>query len=289
MIASRNAHGRAGSSTTNFYFSFLVLPPAKKKAIEAVYDFARRGDDLADGGAKPEAARAGLDRYRQALDSCFRNRDGFPDEPGLESLSRAIHRFNIPRQYFEDLIHGFEMDLVMDAQGCRYQTFEELRRYCYHVAGAIGLISIEIFGYCNPQTRKYAVELGTALQLVNILRDLHADAERGRIYLPLDDLTQFGVKFDQIARAEYNDAFVNLMRFEVARAEECFATSRHLLPAEDRRSMVAAEIMAAIYWSVLKKIRQSQFNVFQRRPGLSPIKKFWTALSVYLGAEWFRA
>lgn len=289
MIASAGFQRRAGSGATNFYYSFLVLPPAKRRAIEAVYDFARRGDDLADDGANPEAVRAGLSRYRHALDACYRNRAGFPLDPKLESLSQAVQRFKIPRQYFDDLIQGFEMDLDMDGRGRGYQTFEELRRYCYHVAGAIGLICIEIFGYRNPRTRQYALELGTALQLVNIMRDLHADAERGRLYLPLDDLARFGVKLDQIARAEYNEAFVNLMGFETARAEACFASSRRLLPDEDRRSMIAAEIMAAIYWKILKKIRRSKFNVLRRRIGLSRSQKLWTALSVYWGAEWFRS
>ncbi len=289
MIASTISRRRTGSAATNFYYSFLVLPPAKRRAIEAVYDFARRGDDLTDDGIEPQAVRAGLDRYRAALDTCYRDNPGLGIDPELESLAQAVQRFRIPRQYFEELIRGFEMDLVMDGRGHSYQTFEDLRRYCYHVAGTIGLICIEIFGYRNPRTRQYAVELGTALQLVNILRDLHADAGRGRVYLPLDDLAQFGVKFDQIARAEYSDAFVNLMCFEAARAEACFASSRRLLPAEDRGSMIAAEIMAAIYWRVLREIRQSKFNIFGRRIGLSRLQKFWTALSVYLGAEWFQA
>ncbi|MGH9430490.1 MAG: phytoene/squalene synthase family protein [Terriglobia bacterium] len=280
--------GHATSKTTNFYYSFLVLSPPKRRAIRAVYAFARRADDLADDGMKPEAVRAGLERYREALDACYNIRDSNLHDPALRALAVAIQQFTIPRQPFDDLIRGFEMDLAMDGGGRGYRTFDELRGYCYHVAGTIGLICIEIFGYRNAGTREYAAELGTTLQLVNILRDLPADAGRGRVYLPLDDLAQFGVKLGQIASGEYNEAFINLMRFECARAEQCFASTRRLLPDEDRRSMIAAEIMAAIYWRVLKKIRRSQFKVFEQRIGLSRPQRLWTALSVYLGAEWFR-
>ncbi|MGH9454713.1 MAG: phytoene/squalene synthase family protein, partial [Terriglobia bacterium] len=224
MIASTSVQGRTGSKTTNFYYSFLVLPPAKRKAIEAVYAFARRGDDLADEGMKPEAVRTGLARYREALDACYHGRGSSLNDPDLRALSVAIRQFAISRQPFDDLIRGFEMDLARDGCGHSYQTFDELRRYCYHVAGTIGLICIEIFGYRNPETRKYAVELGTSLQLVNILRDLHADAGRGRVYLPMDDLARFNVEPGQIASAQYNQAFVNLMRFECDRAEQCFTS-----------------------------------------------------------------
>jgi phytoene synthase len=278
-----------GAGITNFYYSFLALPPAKRKAIQAVYEFARWGDDLADDELEASVALAGLERYRQALDWCYRDRSQDGQRPELRELAQAVQSFKIPRQYFEDLICGFEMDLARDGRGRTYQTFEELRGYCHHVAGVIGLICIEIFGYRNPETRQYAMELGTALQLVNILRDVHADGRRGRVYLPLDDLAQFGIKPEQIARGEYSAAFQSLMQFECGRAEDCFARSRRLLPVEDRRRVIAAEIMAAIYWRVLKKIQKLNCNVFGGRIGLSRPQKMWTALSVYLGGEWFRA
>lgn len=269
---------------TNFYYSFVFLPPEKRRAIEAVYAFARRGDDLADEGLAAETAQQGIANYRQALDDCFNSRGHVLDDPQLQALSESIRRFNIPRQPFEDLILGLEMDL----NATRYATFEELSLYCYRVASTIGLISIEIFGYTNPRARDYAVNLGMALQLVNILRDIQGDAQRGRIYLPKEDLEQFGVRPGELGAGAYNDPFIELMQFECDRARRYFDLARQQLPLEDRRSLVAAEIMAAIYWRLLGRIRSRCYNVFGERVRLSRPLKFWTALSVYLGAEWHR-
>jgi phytoene synthase len=177
---------------------------------------------------------------------------------------------------------GLEMDLT----GARYRTFDDLAVYCYRVAATIGLISIEIFGYANPQTREYATKLGTALQLVNILRDLQSDARRGRVYLPQEELERFGVEAQELADGCYSAAFVNLMSFQCERARHYFDSARRLLAPEDRRSMVAAEIMAAIYWRLLESIERRGYNVFGEGVRLSRRAKLWTALSVYLGAEW---
>lgn len=266
---------------TNFYYSFVFLPAEKRRAIEAVYAFARRGDDLADSVVESETARGELDRYREALDDCY---NGCAATPELRALSEAILRFRIPRQPFEDLILGFEMDIG----SARYRTFEELSVYCYRVASTIGLIAIEIFGYRNPSARAYAVHLGTALQLVNILRDLESDGRRGRLYLPLEDLERFGVRPDEVMNGRYSIAFLELMRFECGRAREYFGHARKALAPEDRRSMIAAEIMAAIYWQLLARIEARRYNVFGKRVRLSRPVKFWTALSVYLGAEWHK-
>ena len=279
---------------TNFYYSFVFLPREKREAIEAVYAFARRGDDVADGGLAPHEATREIERYRKALDDCYadnspRGRSGeahLEGDTSLRALAEAVRRYNIPRQYFEDLILGLEMDLQMDSGGLRYQTFNDLALYCYRVAGAIGLISIEIFGYRNPQTREYALNLGQALQLVNILRDVQADARRGRIYIPSEDLERFGVPAEGLAEGRYDSAFVELMQFECDRAQRAFDMARAKLAKEDRRSMIAAEIMAAIYWRLLKAIQSRAYNVFGNRVQLSRPVKFWTALSVYLGAEW---
>ncbi len=175
---------------TNFYYAFVFLPPEKRLAIEAVYAFARRGDDVVDSGLDPVEAGASLARYRQALNACFAEDSSHLNEPELRALAEAIKQFKIPRQPFEDLILGLEMDLNRS----RYQTFEELSLYCYRVASTIGLVCVEIFGYQNPRTRDYAVNLGMALQLVNILRDIQRDAQRGRIYLPQEDLDRFGIR-----------------------------------------------------------------------------------------------
>ena len=192
-------------------------------------------------------------------------------------------RFQIPRQPFEDLILGLEMDL----EGRRYNTFEELELYCYRVASTIGLISIEIFGYRNPSAREYAVNLGKALQLVNIIRDIESDARRGRIYLPKEDLDRFGLRPGEIFEARYGDPFIELMQCESDRAQEFFSRARKALAAEDRRSMLAAEIMGAIYWRLLGRIRSRRYNVFGERVRVSRPVKLWTALSAFLGFEWF--
>jgi phytoene synthase len=259
----------------------VVLPPEKRRAIEAVYAFARRGDDIVDSGLEPDRAVEELARYRQALDGCYAGRGATPE---LRALAQSVARFQIPRQPFDDLILGLEMDLSV----ARYDTFEDLALYCYRVASAIGLIAVEILGYQNPRTRDYAVNLGLALQLVNILRDLESDARRGRLYLPREDLERFGVGPGKILAGRYDDPVIELMQFECDRARHYFDLARQLLPPEDRRAMVAAEIMAAIYWRLLRLIQKRRYNVFGKRLRLSQPRKFWTALSVYLGAEWHK-
>jgi len=271
----RDAHA------TNFYYSFVFLPREKRRAIEAVYAFARRGDDIADSGLEPDRAVEELARYRATLDDCYAGRGATPE---LRALAESIARFKIPRQPFEDLILGLEMDLSVT----RYDTFEDLALYCYRVASTIGLIAVEIFGYQNPRTRDYAINLGMALQLVNILRDLVSDARRGRLYLPREDLERFGVRPDEVLAGCYNDPVIELMQFECDRARHYFDLARQMLPPEDRRAMVAAEIMAAIYWRLLRLMQKRRYNVFGKRVRLSRPRKFWTALCVYLGAEWYK-
>jgi phytoene synthase len=269
---------------TNFYYSFVFLPPQKRRAIEAVYAFARRGDDLVDSGLAPDEASRQIVCYRQALDACYAERGAAFDDPELAALAQSIREFKIPQQPFEDLILGLEMDLL----GARYETFDDLSLYCYRVASTIGLIAIEIFGYTNPQTRDYAVNLGKALQLVNILRDIQSDAQRGRIYLPREDLDEFGVRPGELLSGVYHDPFIELMQFECDRARHLFGVARQFLPPQDRRAMVAAEIMAAIYWRLLARIQKRRYNVFGERVRLPALEKLWIALSVYLGAEWHR-
>lgn len=272
------------SRTTNFYYSFLFLPQEKRRAIEAVYLFARHSDDAADDQRNPEAAAREIARYRVILDQCFEQNGALP--PNLDALREAIHRFQIPRQPFDDLLLGLEMDLHMDQTGGLYKTFSELELYCYRVASTIGLIAIEIFGYSNPQTRQYAISLGKALQMVNILRDIESDAKRGRVYLPEEDMARFGVDPAALRQVCYNHSFRDLALFESRRAREFFEQARRLLPPEDAWSMQPAEIMGAIYWQLLRKIERQSFNVFGSRMRLSRPVKLATAIKVYLGAEW---
>jgi phytoene synthase len=284
MSASVKDFRFATPRVTNFYYSFVFLPRQKRRAIEAVYAFARRGDDLVDSGLAPDEAGRQILRYRGALETCYADPAAALEDPELAALAETIREFRIPRQPFEDLILGLEMDLF----GARYETFDDLSLYCYRVASTIGLIAIEIFGYTDPQTRDYAVNLGRALQLVNILRDIQSDARRGRIYLPREDLERFGVRAGELLSGVYNDPFIELMRFECDRARHFFGVARQLLPLQDRRAMVAAEIMAAIYYRLLGRIQERRYNVFGKRVRLPALEKLWIALSVYLGAEWHR-
>lgn len=278
--SSPNRHFTTARAT-NFYYSFVFLPREKRQAIEAVYAFARRGDDIVDSGLEPDRAVEEMARYRAALDDCYAGRGATPE---LRALAQSVARFKLPRQPFDDLVLGLEMDLSVT----RYDTFEDLALYCYRVASTIGLIAVEIFGYQNPRTRDYAVNLGLALQLVNILRDLESDARRGRLYLPWEDLDRFGVRPGEVLAGCCNDPIIELMQFECDRARHYFDLARQMLPPEDRRAMVAAEIMAAIYWRLLRLIQKRRYSVFGKRVRLSRPRKFWTALSVYLGAEWHK-
>ncbi|HET9178359.1 MAG TPA: presqualene diphosphate synthase HpnD [Terriglobia bacterium] len=271
---------------TNFYYSFVFLPPEKRAAIEAVYAFARRSDDVSDSNLPVEEARRQLELCRQDLDRCY-GAGGLPGNelgPELAALARAVNRFQIPREHFEELLRGIEMDLSPQ----RYRTFEELSLYCYRVASTIGLISIEIFGYRNLLTRKYAANLGMALQLVNILRDLQSDARRQRVYLPEADLERFGVPPRSFLDGKPGGRFTELMEFEAERARRYFSLARQTLAPEDRRSMVIAEIMGAVYWRILTRIKARNYNVFGKRVRLPRPLKFWIALSVFCGRRGYR-
>lgn len=268
---------------TNFYYSFVFLPPEKREAIEAVYAFARRSDDVADSYLPMEEARRQLELCRHDLGRCYQAADlpGQNLTPELTALARAVHRFQIPREHFEELLRGIEMDLSPR----RYRTFDELSLYCYRVASTIGLISIEIFGYKNLLTRKYAANLGMALQLVNILRDLQNDARRERVYLPEEDLERFGVPPESFLKGKPRGRFIDLMKYESERARRYFAEAQRALPPEDRRSMVIAEIMGALYWHLLTCIKRRDYDVFGDRVRLPRPLKFWIAVSVFCGGR----
>jgi 15-cis-phytoene synthase len=285
MSPPRQPRHFTNARTTNFYYSFVFLSRERRQAIEAVYAFARRSDDAADSHLSPEDAERELSHCRQDLDRCYAMSADHHDQdlsPELAALAEAVHRFDIPREHFEELFRGIEMDL----HPARYRTFEDLSLYCYRVASTIGLISIEIFGYQNPRTRRYAANLGMALQMVNILRDVEGDARQGRIYLPEEDLERFGVQPENLLEGRPNGRFLELMKFESQRARHYFAQARQALPPEDRRSLVAAEIMGALYWRLLTRIERKGFKVFGERIRLPRLLKFWIALSVYSGLEW---
>lgn len=251
------------SRDTSFYYSFLVLPPRKRRAIVAVWDFCRAVDDAVDvveAGAIPQrSAGETLGVWRAELNACYIGR-GMTTAQG-QALQPYIQEFSLPRQPFEDLIDGVEMDLSQT----RYPTFHALAEYCRRVASTVGLICIEIFGYRDPRTRLYAVNLGMALQLTNIIRDVAADLAQGRVYLPTEDLVRFGVSEDDLRAGVVTAPVRDLLRFECERARYYYRCATDDLPAGDSRSLVAAEIMGGIYFGILRRIERSGYDVFSRR------------------------
>lgn len=264
----------ARQSQTNFYYSFLFLPPLKRKAIETVYAFCRLMDDIVDEDVKVADARTELLRWRQEIRDCF---VGHPVTSLGKTLQEILKVFPIKEQYFQDLITGMEMDLTKQ----RYSSFGDLERYCYHVAGVTGLMCIEIFGYQHESAQEYARNLGNALQLVNIARDLKEDAQRDRIYLPQDELVQFNYSEAQLMASVYNDNFTSLMQYQCQRAESFFQKAQQSLNPADRKSMVAAEIMGRIYHGVLEQIIATKYNVFEHRIKLSKLAKVLLALKAW--------
>ena len=264
-------------SGSNFYYAFLFLPKPKREALYAVYAFCRLSDDLVDDSKAGVDPAAALTRWQKALATYFQDGVG---PPVISAVGQAARQFNIPKVYFEELLNGMEMDLT----SARYATFEELYPYCYRVASIVGLICIEIFGYTNPQTKMYAEQLGIAFQLTNILRDVWADAQRGRIYLPQDELKRFGYSEEELLAGRYNHAFTELMRFQCERARGFFQAASAALPAEDERSLLAAEIMRAIYYRLLLKIEAQQYDVFRENIALGKPRKLLLA-----GGLWLRS
>jgi phytoene synthase len=248
---------------TNFYYSFLVLPEHKRQAIIAVWDFCRAVDDdvdeqpaeLGTEGSR-RAAAASLAGWRDELAACFEGRQ--PRTPQGAALAAHVAAFKLPRQPFEDVIDGVELDLDRP----RFRGFNELREYCLRVASAVGLVCIEIFEYANPQCRQYAIDLGIALQLTNILRDLGRDVAAGRLYLPLEDLERFGVTENDLRAGRVTGPVRALLDFESKRAREYYLAAARELPREDARRLVAARIMGAIYLNLLERIEKSGYDVF---------------------------
>ena len=256
-------HSRAitRKSASNLALAFVLLPKSKRDAMSALYAFCREVDDVADNVSVPAETRRGqLAEWRADVKRACENQP--PQFPVNYELQPVIRQFNLRFELFDDLIKGCEMDL--DIQ--RYADFEALETYCYHVASAVGLLSIEIFGYKNPATRDYAVYLGKALQLTNILRDVKTDAERGRIYLPQSELNKFNVAESEILNFKYSEKYCALAGNMTAQAKYFYKLARKTLPAEDRQSMVAAELMGSVYWRLLQKLERGKFNVFGPQP-----------------------
>ncbi len=263
-------------SASSFYYALRLLPPPRRKALYAVYAFCRAVDDAVDD-APSEAAPRLVAEWRAELARCYR---GAPLHPVTVALCASFERFPIPQSALSAVIDGVEMDLVKR----RYATFAELELYCRRVASAVGLASIEIFGYRSPATRDYAVDVGLALQLTNVLRDLSEDAERDRVYLPQEDLDAFGYPTEDLLRGVYNRRFRELMEFECARARRYYRSAESWLPAEDAASLRPAETMRRTYEEVLDRIVEERYFVFGRRLGLSRRRKATLAASMWVGA-----
>jgi 15-cis-phytoene synthase len=258
-------------SQSNLAFAFISLPKQKRQDITTFYAFCRQVDDAADDPGVPLAERRHwLQGWRRWL------RQAEPGEPGFASeLRHLIEKYRIDYQLFEEILLGVEMDL----EPVKFQDFDALHRYCYRVASAVGLVSIEIFGYRNPQCKEYARRLGVALQLTNIIRDVNKDLQNGgRIYLPLNELAMFGYSEQALRNLTYNDSFVRLMQFQAERAHAFFREAKRLLPDEDRRSMVAAEGMGAIYFALLQRMENDRFRLFEKPYRLNRIEKTMTML-----------
>jgi len=243
-------------SASNLALAFILLPKAKRDAMAALYAFCREVDDVTDEETLPlEKRRAGLAAWRADVRRACEG--GQPEFPVNREFQPVIQEFKLRFDLFDELIKGCEMDL--DTR--RYETYEQLEIYCYRVASVVGLLSIEIFGYRNAACRDYAVHLGKALQLTNILRDVGNDADRERIYLPLAELKKFSVSESEILQRKYSDRFAKLAANVADRARGYYRLARESLPIEDRRSMVAAELMGTVYWRLLRKLEGRQFNV----------------------------
>ncbi len=248
-------------SASNLALAFIMLPREKRDAMSALYAFCRAVDDVADEESRPvEQRRAALAGWREDIRCACEG--GTPTLPTNREFQPVIQKFKLPFALFDELIRGCEMDL----EQTRYATVEELELYCYRVASVVGLLSIEIFGYRNPACRDYAIALGQALQFTNILRDVGNDAQRGRIYLPQTELDRFGVQPEEILRGEYSDRFRALAADFARRAREFYRIAQQTLTREDRRDMVAAELMGAVYWRLLLKLEREEFRVLQPEP-----------------------
>jgi phytoene synthase len=256
-------HSRAitRKSASNLALAFVLLPRAKRDAMSALYAFCREVDDVVDEDAAPvEQRRARLADWRADVRRACEIQS--PQFSVNRELQPVIRQFNLRFELFDELIKGCEMDLTRN----RYEDFEVLEKYCHRVASVVGLLSIEIFGYRNPACRDYAVYLGKALQLTNILRDVKPDAARGRIYLPQSELQRCGVTEDEILNSKYSDRYFALAGNVAARAKHFYQLAQKSLPAEDRSAMVAAELMGAVYWRLLQKLEDGKFDVFGPRP-----------------------
>jgi phytoene synthase len=266
---------KTAQSGSSFYYSFLFLPPPRRRAITAFYAFCREVDDVVDECTDLDVARTKLAWWRTEVAALY---DGKAKHPVALALTALLPEFNIEEARLYEIIDGMEMDLTQH----RYADFSALQKYCYRVASVVGLVSAEIFGHSHPDTLKYAENLGMAFQLTNIIRDVGEDARRDRIYIPVDELARFNVTAADIMHARHSEAFVQLMQFQVERALNYYRDAMNFLPQQDRRSQRPGLVMAAIYRTLLEEIRADGMQVLNQRTSLTPLRKLWIAWRTWI-------
>ena len=279
MTPEQYCQDKTAKSGSSFYYSFLFLPKTKRLAITALYAFCREVDDIADAEMDNNIKLVKLEWWRSEIELLFK---GSSNHPVTQALSPAIKNFNLEKKYFLEIIDGMEMDL----EKVRFANFEELNLYCYRVAGVVGLLSASIFGYNDPKTLEYAKKLGLALQLTNIIRDVYEDSLRNRLYLPLDELKEFGVTEEQIFKRENTKAFHKLMSFHAERAHQCYRDAFAELPLQDRYNQKTGTIMAAIYENTLNEMESDQLQVLKHKIVIPPLRKIIIAIKT-LFKEWW--
>jgi 15-cis-phytoene synthase len=277
MTPDEYCQQKAASSGSSFYYSFLFLPPERRRAITALYAFCREVDDVVDEGMDAQLAAAKLAWWRVEVANLFA---GKPQHPVTRALAPHVEKFGFSAARLNEIIDGMEMDL----QQTRYLDWTGLERYCYRVASVVGLLAASIFGYRDSRTLDYAKNLGIAFQLTNIIRDVGEDARKNRVYLPIEDLQRFGVPAADILQAKETPAFRSLMEFEAARARTFYESALSSLPAADRRAQRPGLIMAAIYRTLLDEIQREGFHVLTQRTSLTPLRKFWIAWKTWAAA-----
>ena len=266
---------KTAQSGSSFYYSFLFLPPERRRAITALYAFCREVDDTVDETSDQSVARIKLAWWRNEVAQMF---TGTPTHPVMLALQPHLAVYDLKQEHLLAIIDGMEMDLDQS----RYLDYPNLKKYCWHVAGVVGILSASIFGVTNPQTLRYAEALGLAFQLTNIIRDVGEDARKGRIYLPIDELQQFNVTAADLLNARHSEKFEALMKFQAARAQKLYDDAFALLPQEDRRAQRPGLMMAAIYRTLLDEIERDGFHVLNQKISLTPLRKLWLAWKTYV-------
>jgi phytoene synthase len=266
---------KTAQSGSSFYYSFLFLPPERRRAITALYAFCREVDDTVDECTDESIARIKLAWWRKEISSMYA---GQQSHPVTQALQPHIAPYKLKEEHLQAIIDGMEMDLNQT----RYLDYAALGKYCWHVASVVGILSASIFGVTNPQTLQFAEKLGLAFQLTNIIRDVGEDARKGRIYLPINELQQFNVTAAEILNSKHSEKFEKLMAFQAARAHQAYDDAFALLPKEDRRAQRPGLMMAAIYRAVLAEVQADGYHVLNQRISLTPIRKLWLAWKTYI-------